>query len=83
MLAVDIAELTMVSSFYVGRCKIFGTYNRAKMLYLSPLVQDSKNISLSDQKIREYKIAFNIKVPIVYEYADNGDVFIYNRFLTI
>ena len=54
--------------------------NRAKMLYLSPLVQDSKNISLSDQKIREYKIAFNIKVPIVYEYADNGDVFIYNRF---
>ena len=54
--------------------------NCAKMLYLSPLVQDSKNISLSDQEIREYKIAFNIKVPIVYEYAENGDVFIYNRF---
>lgn len=54
--------------------------NRIKILYLSPLIQDSKNISLSEQIIQEYKIAFNIKQPILYQYTDTGAVFVYNRF---
>lgn len=29
---VDFVELTMVSSFYVGRCKIFGTYIHCRFL---------------------------------------------------
>lgn len=51
-----------------------------KILYLSPLIRDSKNISLGNQHIREYKISFNIKEPMIYEYSNDGEVFIYNRF---
>lgn len=30
--AVDFAELTMVSSFYVGKCKVLGTYIHCRIL---------------------------------------------------
>lgn len=51
-----------------------------KILYLSPLIRDSHNISLDNQNIREYKISFNIKEPSIYEYTNDGNTFIYNRF---
>ena len=51
-----------------------------KILYLSPLIRDSQNISLGNQNIREYKISFNIKEPTIYEYSNNGEMFMYNRF---
>lgn len=51
-----------------------------KILYLSPLIKDSKNIALSDQNIQEYKINFNIKVPMLYEFNNDKDILVYNRF---
>lgn len=54
--------------------------NSIKILYLSPLIGDSKNIALSDQDIQEYKINFNIKVPMLYEFNNAKNILIYNRF---
>lgn len=54
--------------------------NHIKIIYLSPLIQNSNNISISGQSIEEHKISFNIKVPTLYEYTNSGDVLIYNRF---
>lgn len=54
--------------------------NHIKIIYLSPLIQNSNNISISGQSIEEHKISFNIKIPTLYEYTNSGDVLIYNRF---
>lgn len=54
--------------------------NCLKILYLSPLIKNSKNISVSDQSIQEFKINFNIKVPMLYEFKNTRDILIYNRF---
>lgn len=51
-----------------------------KILYMSPLIKDSKNVSISNQHIQEYKIAFNIKIPTLYEFTNAGNINIYNRF---
>lgn len=51
-----------------------------KILYLSPLIEKSKNIALEEQNIYEYKINFNIKQPMLYEFDNTKDIFAYNRF---
>lgn len=54
--------------------------NNVKLLYLSPLLKESSNILLPGQEIKEYRIPFNIKEPMIYEYENDGSVNIYNRF---
>ncbi|MBQ8473328.1 MAG: DEAD/DEAH box helicase [Alphaproteobacteria bacterium] len=54
--------------------------NRIKIIYLSPLIQNINNISISGQSIEPHKISINIKIPTIYEYTNSGDVLIYNRF---
>ncbi|PAF46907.1 hypothetical protein BKH46_05540 [Helicobacter sp. 12S02634-8] len=51
-----------------------------KVLYLSPMISDSKNLALTHQNIMQHKIEFNIKEPKIYEYQLNGNHRLYNRF---
>ena len=53
-----------------------------KIVYLSPLVDNSKNLkSYSDGDVDEYRINFNLKEPEIYELKLNGSIVKYNRFL--
>ena len=53
-----------------------------KILYLSPLVTDSKNLRInSEEVIKEYKIKHNLKEPEYYLCDDNNYSFKNNRFL--
>lgn len=53
-----------------------------KVIYLSPLIDQSNNIQLyENQHIVEQKIDFNIKEPEIFEYRLNGEVYQYNRFV--
>ncbi|EMB5688660.1 DEAD/DEAH box helicase [Acinetobacter baumannii] len=57
-------------------------YPEAKILYLSPLIENSENLKYdSNQNIFERKISFNFKEPDISEYKLNGNVYKYNRFL--
>jgi superfamily II DNA or RNA helicase len=57
-------------------------YPETKILYLSPLVENSENLKYDDyQFIFERKISFNFKDPDISEYKSNGYVYKYNRFL--
>lgn len=79
--AHKLLENTDRSRLLVRLVRLSKQRNRCiKILYLSPLIQDSKNLSLPEQVIREYKITFNIKQPILYKYTNTGQIFIYNRF---
>lgn len=52
-----------------------------KVIYLSPLIEDIKNIELyENQNIKSYRINFNIKEPEIFEYKLNGDIIKHNRF---
>lgn len=52
-----------------------------KVIYLSPLINDSKNLRLDFQdEIVEQKIEYNMKEPEIFEYRDNDQIFLYNRF---
>lgn len=52
-----------------------------KVLYLSPLVDSSKNLkSYASGSIDEYRINFNLKEPELFELKLNGQVVKYNRF---
>lgn len=53
-----------------------------KVIYLSPLINDSNNLRLDFQEeIVEQKIEYNMKEPELYEYRENRRVFLYNRFV--
>lgn len=54
-----------------------------KLLYLSPLVNDTKNLAIDNtSKIKDNRIKFNIKEPELYDYFEiNKTTSIYNRFL--
>lgn len=54
----------------------------AKVVYLSPLITDTKNLKFSNsQNIFEQRIKFNVKEPEIYEYRTTGISYKYNRFL--
>lgn len=56
--------------------------NKLRIVYLSPLVDDAKNIKVQDdQIIKEYKIPFNIKEAEVFEYRMDFRTYKYNRFV--
>ncbi len=53
-----------------------------KVVYLSPLITETDNLKiLSQQKIFEQRIAFNIKEPEYFEYRTTGEIYKYNRFI--
>ncbi|MCR8844926.1 DEAD/DEAH box helicase [Paenibacillus sp. SC116] len=53
-----------------------------KVVYLSPLVNDSSNLKISSQEnISEQRIKHNVKEPEIFEYRKNGEAFQYNRFV--
>ncbi|WP_343578980.1 DEAD/DEAH box helicase [Acinetobacter sp.] len=53
-----------------------------KIFYLSPLIEDSKNLKFDDEQfIFEKKISFNFKEPDISEYKKSGEIFKYNRFV--
>ncbi len=53
-----------------------------KVIYLSPLIENSKNLSIEkDQIISQYKIENNLKEPEIYEYRLSGEEYKYNRYL--
>ncbi len=53
-----------------------------KVIYLSPLINDSNNLKLNeDQIISEQRIMHNLKEPEIYEFRDENDVALYNRFV--
>lgn len=53
-----------------------------KIVYLSPLVDNSKNLkSYNEGNIDEYKINFNLKEPEIFELRLDGEVLKYNRFM--
>ncbi len=52
------------------------------IVYLSPLIANSDNLRYSnDQDIVEQRIDFNLKEPTYYNYALDGSLTMYNRFL--
>lgn len=52
-----------------------------KVVYLSPLISDSKNLLMSTNlTINEQKISFNIKEPKIIYFSDNEEEGVYNRF---
>lgn len=51
-----------------------------KFLYLSPMINDSRSISINGQMITQQKITYNMKEPNIFEYKTGGEIFIYNRF---
>lgn len=58
--------------------------SKLKIIYLSPLVDDSKNLATSkDQKIKEARIHFSMKEAEIFEYRLDGSVHKYNRFLNL
>lgn len=53
----------------------------SKVIYLSPLVTDSNNLTFDEtQNIFEKKIVFSVKEPEYYEYRLDGAIHKYNRF---
>lgn len=53
-----------------------------KIVYLSPLVDNSKNLkSYNEGNIDEYKINFNLKESEIFELRLDGEVLKYNRFM--
>ena len=55
---------------------------KTRVIYLSPLIGDSKNLELPNQeRIFEQRIKLNIKEPEYFNYDENGTVFKYNRFI--
>lgn len=53
-----------------------------KVIYLSPLINDSNNLRLDfQQEIVEQKIEYNMKEPELYEYREDQRIFLYNRFV--
>lgn len=54
----------------------------AKVIYLSPLIANSNNLRLDNQReIFEQRIHFNIKEPRYFEYRTDGSIHQYSRFL--
>lgn len=52
-----------------------------KVIYLSPLINDSNSLRLDFQKeIVEQKIEYNMKEPQLYEYKEDHKIYLYNRF---
>lgn len=57
-------------------------FREAKIIYLSPLIQDSNKLKIEDsQFISEQRIHFNVKEPEIFEYLKTGIVRQYNRFI--
>lgn len=54
-----------------------------KILYLSPMVQNSSSLSITGQSITQQKINYNMKEPSIFEFQNNGDIRIYNRFFDV
>lgn len=53
-----------------------------KIVYLSPLVADSNNLSIvSEQNVSENRIKFNVKEPEMFEFRLDGTIHQYNRFV--
>ncbi|HDR6269799.1 TPA: DEAD/DEAH box helicase [Bacillus cereus] len=53
-----------------------------KVIYLSPLINNSNNLRLDFQhEIVEQKIAYNMKEPEIFEYREDNQIFLYNRFI--
>ncbi len=53
-----------------------------KIVYLSPLVDNSKNLkSYTDGNVDEYRINFNLKEPEIFELRLDGNSLKYNRFM--
>ena len=53
-----------------------------KVIYLSPLINNSNNLRLDFQsEIVEQKIAYNMKEPEIFEYRENNQILLYNRFV--
>lgn len=62
--------------------KNYSKNSNQKIVYLSPLVDDSKNLkSYNEGNIDEYKINFNLKEPEIFELRLDGKVLKYNRFM--
>lgn len=52
------------------------------VIYLSPLVQESKNLrTLSAPAIEDFRIKFNLKEPELHEYTNDKSVYKYSRFI--
>jgi len=55
--------------------------NQQKVIYLSPLINDSKNLLFDNSvQIKEQKIEFNVKEPKILHFKANSEEWIYNRF---
>ena len=53
-----------------------------KIYYLSPFIDDANSLKHKpSQSISQLKIKFTVKEPEIYEYKNNKEVIIYNRFL--
>ena len=54
-----------------------------KLLYLSPMVQDSSSLSITGQSITQQKINYNMKEPAIFEFQNTGNIRMYNRFFDV
>lgn len=54
-----------------------------KVVYLSPVVNNSKSLEIKDNnnEVKEYKVRFNVKEPEIFELTLDGKERKYNRFL--
>ena len=54
----------------------------SKVLYLSPLVEDANNLSISEAcTVAMHRIPFSMKEAEYYEYKSSGEIYKYNRFI--
>lgn len=59
----------------------FSRNQKQRVVYLSPLVNDSSNLRLSaEQEISSHIVRFNVKEPEIFEWRADRDVYQYNRF---
>lgn len=58
-------------------------YNNQKVVYFSPVINDSKNLEIKNNvvDIKQYKVRFNVKEPEIYELDLNQKERKYNRFV--
>ncbi|WP_283686153.1 DEAD/DEAH box helicase [Dysgonomonas sp. Marseille-Q5470] len=54
-----------------------------KIIYLSPLIEDSRNLAIGDSQIEQYSINFNIKSYEIYVLSNSNELSIYDKYIDV
>ena len=54
-----------------------------KILYLSPLIQNSQNLAIGNSQIQQYSVNFNIKSYEIYRLSSHNALSMYDRYIDV